>query len=145
MAQDVHSENERARERLKSLGASLRPEDWHRRLPNGWTLTTVFLHVAYWDRLTLETIERHQSSGVQPARHEVALLNAVLLDLSRLLTPQQALAWATASADAVDARLRTLPASLLQEISEKDGPGRVERYHHRNEHLDLVQRALGRT
>jgi hypothetical protein len=145
VADDINAQNDRTRERLKSLGASLRPADWRKHLPNGWTITTAYLHLAYWDRLALETIERHEKSGVQPARNEVSLLNAVLLDLSRILTPEQTLGWAVASAEAVDTRIRALPAPLLREITEQDTPRRVERYHHRDEHLDEILRALGRT
>jgi hypothetical protein len=145
VAHDVHAENDHARERLRSLGASLRPEDWQKRLPNGWTVTTAYLHLAYWDRLALELLERHERTGVEPVRHEVSLLNAVLVDLSGMLTAAQAFAWAVRCADAVDAKIRALPASLLQEITEKDSPRRIERHHHRNEHLDEVLRTLGRT
>ncbi len=56
MSPHARAENDRSRERLKNLGASLGPAGWRKKLPNGRTTATAFLHLAFWDRLALETI-----------------------------------------------------------------------------------------
>jgi hypothetical protein len=142
MAEDAGTENDRQRERLKSLGASLRPGDWQRTLPNGWSVKTVFVHLGFWDRMSLAQLERYEQAGVQPVRHEVEQLNAVVAALAEQLSPQQALEWASRCAQLVDDRLRTLPPSLTAEIEARDTPRRIHRHLHRREHLDKVEQLL---
>lgn len=143
MLEDASAENDRQRERLMRLGAGLSPADWERALPTGWTVKTVFVHLGFWDRMSLEQLQRYERSGVQPPRHEVEQLNAVVAALAAQLSPQQALAWAVGSAQAVDDKVRGLPPAMTAEILARDTPRRIQRHLHRREHLDKVEQLLG--
>ena len=68
MEEDAVTENDRQRERLQEIGARLRPQDWQRALPGGWTVKTVFVHVGFWDQMSLAQLERYGQDGVVPAR-----------------------------------------------------------------------------
>ncbi len=142
MDEDAFAENDRQRERLQQLGARLRPEDWQRRFPSGWTVKTVFVHVGFWDQMTLAQLERYEQAGVQPPRHEVEQLNRVVAAIAEQLSPQQALEWAVRSARAADEKVRALPPSMKAEILAKDTPRRIQRHLHRREHLDKVEELL---
>jgi len=143
MAEDAGAENDRQRERLQKLGAGLRPGDWQRTLPGGWTVKAAFVHLGFWDRMSLEQLERYEQAGVQQVRHEVEQLNRVVAALAEHLSPAQALEWATRSARAVDDKVRALSPSLTAEILAKDTPRRIHRHLHRREHLDKVKQLLG--
>jgi hypothetical protein len=143
MAEDAGTENDRQRERLRTLGASLEPADWQRTLRNGWSVKAVFAHLGFWDRMSLVQLQRYRRAGVQPVRHEVEQLNAVVAALAEQLTPQQALEWASRCAQLVDDELRRLPPALKAEIEARDTPRRIHRHLHRREHLDKVEELLG--
>ncbi len=142
MDEDAIKENDRQRERLKQLGARLRPEEWQRAFSSGWTVKTVFVHVGFWDQMTLAQLERYEQGGVQPPRHEVEQLNRVVAAFAEQLSPPQALEWAVRSAQAVDDKVRSLSASMTAEILAKDTPRRIRRHLHRCEHLDKVEELL---
>ncbi len=142
MAEDASAENDRQRERLRRLAGARGPGEWERRLPNGWTVKTVFVHLGFWDRLSLAQLERYQRAGVARVPHDAELLNAAVAELADLLAPEQAAAWAVRCAEAVDARVRALPPALVAEIEAKDVPRRIQRHLHRREHLDQVEALL---
>ncbi len=52
-----------SRERLESVVARLRDEDYGRDAGGGWTIGTLLAHLAFWDRLTLERLGRWERDG----------------------------------------------------------------------------------
>ncbi len=144
MSEDANAENDRQRERLKRLGAGLREGDWSRRLANGWTVQMAFVHLGFWDRLSLGQLERCEREGVRKVPHDVELLNAAVADLASALSPRDAFNWTVRAAEAVDARVRGLSPSLAAEVVARDTPRRLHRHLHRREHLDKVEELLRR-
>lgn len=143
-AQDYDRQNQEQRERLASLGARLTAAQWSARLPNGWTVVALFGHLGFWDRMALALIERYEREGVVPEKNNFHLLNGVLAGLFERMSPEQCRAWAIDAAEALDARIAALPASLVAEIIEKDSERRIHRHIHRRNHLDKVEALLGR-
>jgi hypothetical protein len=141
-AQDYTKQNDQQRRRLLALGASLAPEQWNARLPNGWTVATLFGHLGFWDRVTLAQIQRYEREGVVPVKNDFHLLNGVLAALFERLSPEQCRAWAVDAAEALDARIAALPPALVVEIIAKDGERRIHRHIHRRHHLDHVEALL---
>jgi hypothetical protein len=137
--QDYFRQNQEQRERLVSLSARLTAPQWSARLPNGWTVAALFGHLGFWDRMALALVERYEREGVAPAKSDFHLLNGVLAGLFERMTPEQCLAWAVDAAEALDARIASLPPALVAEIIEKDSDRRIHRHIHRRNHLDKVE------
>ncbi|MCC7196465.1 MAG: hypothetical protein IT356_13000, partial [Gemmatimonadaceae bacterium] len=76
--------------------------------------------------------------------YEVEAYNAAAHRLARLLPPGQAARLAPAAAEAVDGRIAALPEDLLDRLSGDDSPVNLWRAAHRGEHVDELERLLGR-
>lgn len=141
-AADYAKQNDEQRRRLLTLGASLAPEQWSARLPNGWTVAALFGHLGFWDRVALAQIQRYEREGVVPVKNDFHLLNGVLAALFERLSPEQCRAWTVEAAEALDARIVALPPTLVAEIITKDSERRIHRHIHRRHHLDHVEALL---
>ena len=136
------SENARTRRRLESLAAQISDEDLERRLPNGWTVAAVFVHLAFWDFRQLALLKRWEETGVSPSPMDVGSVNEAVFAISAAVPPRTAARLALTAAEAVDAKIERLPADLAAAI-EQGGHTRVlTRALHRAAHLDQIEKAL---
>jgi uncharacterized damage-inducible protein DinB len=146
MAHDFAQENEASRGELRALAASLRDEDLARDLGNGWTVSTVLCHLAFWDRVVLCRIANWQRSGferVHLAQQTVNAINEAALELSRSVPGREALRMALERAEEIDALVERLSAGLVDQIDASGSVRTLRRYLHRREHLRRITEALG--
>ncbi len=142
MEQSYVNENAHARQRLESLAASMGDPDLRRRLPNGWTVADVFVHLAFWDFRQLALLKRWEETGVSPSPMDFDSVNEAVCAVSASVPPRAAVGLALTAAEAVDAKIERLPADLAAAI-EQGGHERVlRRALHRNAHLDQIEKAL---
>lgn len=135
------AENEAERARLRALIARLSESDLTRPVGHGWTVAVTLAHLAFWDRRNLATIEEWQRSGVRVVPVDPDPINDSMLGQWQRLPPRQAAEEALAAAEAVDARVASLPGDLVQQILAQR-PRTLVRAVHRREHLDEIERAL---
>ncbi|MGD0248002.1 MAG: maleylpyruvate isomerase N-terminal domain-containing protein [Candidatus Limnocylindrales bacterium] len=145
--------NAASRRRLASLVERLREADMT--LPTedgGWTVAQVLGHLAFWDR-SMETRWRLAAAGVgdgrefEPASIPNDLTDAINLPLADLLrTWTERLgtdlgAQALAAAESLDALLVELAGRLPDGLAARR-PHLVNRWSHREPHLEQLERAL---
>jgi hypothetical protein len=155
-----HSYNEKnaeTRRQLTELVARLTTADMARRAdpsdPNSWTIAQTLAHIAFWDaslaRRWRVAIEAAGSDGpIEPAGISYSIATAIndpLSDFIGAWTEQLGLAIGTqaiAAAEEVDELIvkagSRIPASL-----PASRPGSVNRWMHREEHLEQIEKALG--
>ena len=139
--------NDAERARLKSLVAASTDADLARAMPAGWTVAGVLAHLAFWDQRILALLERWERQGVTPpAEHEedTDWINDAGKPLMLALPPRRAAELALASAEAVDRKVATLSDDLVARNSAAGRPLNLARADHRGEHLDDIERALGK-
>ena len=137
------ADNARASERLRALVDRLSDEQLGLDLGGGWTVATALAHLAFWDYLSLARIRRWKESGVSASALDLDVINDALVPVLRHVPGRKAADLAVSAAEAVDAELESLPASLVEAIERLGDRRRLFRATHRGMHMDQIEDALG--
>jgi hypothetical protein len=142
--------NNAERARLKMLGESLTDEQLQREMRDGWTVASMFAHLAMLDRLRLEGWElqtrspEHQRWFVPGI--EINQINEATKSLLLAIPPREAVRLAVEAAEAIDSKVASLSPDLVQsyESANEDHETRMlNRWIHRRMHLDEIEKAVG--
>ena len=138
------TENTAERERLRALIARMSDDDLRRPLADGWTVAATLAHVAFWDQRGLALLERWERSGVGPSPlpADVDAVNDATRALCLAIPPRAAAELAVATAEAIDRKIEQLTPEAIAAIEAAGSPLNLDRWDHRREHLDEIERLL---
>ena len=145
---DYVAENAAARDRVLSLVSQLTDDQMATPLEGGWTIGAELAHLAFWDRMHVGRLRAALEAGADlpgpfPPGAVDALNNSGLHGW-RLIDGGAAIRlFAEASAE-VDSYLATLDPAVVDRIRSAGLPRLIERFRHRTEHGDAIERAGGR-
>ena len=141
--------NTRERERMRALVARLSDDDLRRPVNDSWTVAGVLGHIAFWDGRILALADKldrgvpFTASDTEP--EDVDWINDATRPLIHAIDPRTAARVALEIAEATDARVAALGTRIsAAAASDPDLPLNPLRADHRGEHLDDIERALGR-
>jgi hypothetical protein len=138
--------NRSSRTRLATLAGQLTGADLARTDEGGWTVATLLLHVAFWDRFVLARWQGALAAGeTTPIDVDDELVDMINDALGPILAGMPAGTAPTHAVDAaaeVDAAIERLPARSIDAIAAEGRPRLVDRSLHRIEHLDTIERLL---
>lgn len=143
-------ENAVQRERLRALVSRVSDAELSRPMPAGWTPAAVLGHLAFWDQRIVVVIEQWKRRGAAavPRAVDDALVVEWINDAGKplllALPPRRAAEVAVTSAEAADGALASLPDEFVVANQQAGSPVVFTRARHRREHLDEIERALGR-
>jgi uncharacterized damage-inducible protein DinB len=140
-----HSDNNAARQRLQEVTDRLTDADLGHPVESGWTVRTVLVHMAFWDRFTLERVLQWEQSGFVWAPSNYEAINEAIDFLSDGVAPRAAIDLARAAAEQLDRKLEALSPELEDAIDTGERHFLLRRSEHRNQHLRQIERALGWT
>ena len=139
--------NDKELARLKALVARCSDADLAKPMPAGWTVAGVLGHLAFWDQRLLELIQRWEAQGIAPSTEveaDIDWINDAGKPLLLALPPRKAAELAIAIAEATDRKVATLADDLVAKNAAAGSPLNLSRADHRGEHLDEIERVLGR-
>jgi hypothetical protein len=137
------AQNQIERERLKAVVARLSDADLTRLLPGDWTIAAGLAHVAFWDRRALLLLERFEREGkLSASPYDADLINDAMKVHCLALPPRIAVQIAIDSAEAIDRKLDAISDAWLAELAAAGNPANPNRWIHRREHLDEIERVL---
>jgi len=145
---DYVAENAANRDRILSLVAQLTEAQLAAPADDGWTIGAELAHLAFWDRVSTGRLRAALDSGGDlptpfPAG-AVDEINNAGLEGWRLIGGAAAIRWFAEASSEVDAYLASLDPSVVDRIRSAGLPRLVERYRHRTDHGDAIERALHR-
>jgi hypothetical protein len=132
--------NRTSTERIKTY-ARLSDAEMQTRVGEHWTVAIALVHIAFWDRRVLYSLDRTEQEGKLYVPQIEIAVNDLSLAFWAAIPSKDALRLAIENAEAVDQRLETYPQNLLDQIYNHNERW-VVRALHRNEHLDEVDAAL---
>jgi hypothetical protein len=136
--------NDASRAALRALLAKLTDAQYKIVLDADWTIGSTLAHVALFDRRALEILKRWEREGVAPSPNDTDIINAAVLPFLQAIPPADTARMVMEFADALDAKLASLPDSVLDQFETVGGkPFNLSRAKHRNEHIEQITRALG--
>ena len=118
-------------------------EDLARPIEGDWTASALLAHTAFWDRRAAWLVKRCLEGTCIPSPADLDAINESGLSQWRLIPPRAAAEEALAAANEIDDLLPSLSAEQLTELRQHDV--RYDRSRHRSEHLDQIERVLGRS
>ena len=133
--------NRASTDRIKALAARLSDAQLQTRVGEHWTVAIVFAHLAFMDQRALYVLDATAKAGKVVNPDFDIFVNDVMLPLMAAIPPRDAARVCIEIAEAVDKRLETYPADLL-ELVYVERKRYVFRADHRNEHLDEAEAAL---
>jgi DinB superfamily len=146
MERPYAAENARELERLRALVSKLSDNDLGTMVNEHWTVAAVLGHMAFWDGRALflagklERGERFTPSDAEP--ENVDWINDSTRPLIHAIPPRQAAEVALRVAEETDELVASLSPELVAKI-DANSPLNPVRAHHRGEHLDEIEAALG--
>jgi len=132
--------NRKATERLRPMG-QLSEAQMARRVGEHWTVAMALAHLAFWERRVIFVLEGTAREGRVYQLELHGDLNDLLLPFWAVLPGREAACLALETAEEADRRLAELPYELLERLYVYN-PRWVNRYLHRNAHLDEVDAVL---
>jgi len=135
--------NKDSLDRLRRFAAAVTHDQLRREVGAGWTVAALLLHVAFWDRRASLLLARWTKSGVEDSPIDSDIVNDSVKDILLAVPPEAAPRLALAAAEEVDRAIAGLAPSIISEIEGRDVHVRLDRAHHRNMHLDEIEKALG--
>ncbi len=135
--------NDASRAALRALLAKLNDAQYKIVLDDDWTIGSTLAHVALFDRRALEILKRWERQGVAPSPNDIDMMNAAVLPFLQALAPADIARMVIEFADALDAKLASLPDTILDQFETQGGkPFNLLRAKHRNEHIEQITRAI---
>lgn len=108
-------------------------------------MAAALAHLAFWDHRAAVLLRRWRADGVGPSPVDADAVNDALSPLLAAIPPHQAAHLALAAAEAVDREVESFPESWVDQVAASASSFRLRRATHREEHLDQIERALGRS
>ncbi len=135
-------QNNASTERLKNLVNRLSAADLEQPVGPDWTVAITLAHLAFWDQRVRWVLDRTEKERkLIPADLDSSIVNDIILPTWKIVAGRDAARLAVETAVALDQRLEAYPAALLEQVNAHNARW-VQRYLHRNEHLDEVDQAL---
>ena len=138
--------NDESRERLARLVKTLTPSQLEIELGEGWTVASGLAHTGFWDRWQAARLER-MLVGKWTARDED------IIEAEHLANDSLHPYWAGVDASDIpglaldaatklDALVASAPDSLIDAVLASPSAYLVNRFRHRGEHLDHIERSI---
>jgi hypothetical protein len=132
-------------DRLRVLVARLDETAFETRLSNGWTVSGILAHIAFWDRQRLCLIRRWAAGNWCSGSYDGDLFNETMRPLLELIPGGLAAGAALHAAEEVDAFLLEVSDDVVARALDRPDAPNLDRGSHRGYHLDQIERALGPT
>jgi hypothetical protein len=142
MSTSFMAQNIAEREQLRALVARLSDSDLTRDVGEGWTVTTVLVHLAFWDRQRLFTLKHWLQNGQLPQTGDSDVINNAVAAISQAVPPRTAALLAVEAAEAIDYELEQLTPEQATALESAGMPTLLNRHLHRRDHIEQIERAL---
>jgi len=131
-----------SRERLRRFVETSSDDALSQHIEDDWTVSALLAHTAFWDRRAAWLVKKCIEGSYEPSPASLDEVNDSALLQWRLVPPRAAAQEALDAAEAIDGLLAGLSAEQLALLDQHEI--RYDRSRHRNEHLDQIERALGK-
>jgi hypothetical protein len=142
---DHGERNREGLERLRRL-TSLSDAELAKDTGNGWNVSTVLGHMAFFDRMLLLRWDTYEKEGVFAAMtpNHFDLINYAGAGDWSALAPRATVVRCIEAAEHALARIEALPENAVAVALETNRVALLERVLHWNPHLDQIENAIGR-
>jgi uncharacterized SAM-binding protein YcdF (DUF218 family) len=141
--QSYIAENTTEREHLIALVNRLTDQELAYPLEAGGTVSAVLAHLAFWDLRASVLLDKWAKDGIGPSPIDTDVINEATRLLCRAISPRASAELAISSAQKIDREIEQLSAEQAADIEQNGKTVRLNRAHHRREHLGQIEQAVG--
>jgi Mycothiol maleylpyruvate isomerase N-terminal domain len=134
--------NNESRARLAEVAERISADGFAKKTPDGWTVASLFAHMAFWERRMLVLARRWKAEGMDESPIDSTMTNDAMQPLCLAIEPPVAVQLCLEAAAATDAELESMSPDLIQAIEESGNHFRFDRGLHRNDHLNQIEKTL---
>lgn len=140
---DRNAANLASQAQLRALVERLTDTDLARDLGEGWTVAGMLAHLGFYDARVLALFRRWRASGeVAASALDAEIVNEAKQPFFQLLPARAAAELTLRLAAECDAAIAALSADELARVEAAGSPARLDRAHHRLEHIEQIERAF---
>lgn len=140
---DLNAANLASQAKLRALVARLSDADLARDLGEGWTVAGMLAHLGFFDARVNALFKRWQGGGeVAASPLDAEIVNEAKLPFFQLLPHRAAANLALALAAECDALIAGASDDLMAQMEAAGYPARLDRAHHRLEHVEQIESAI---
>ena len=137
--------NQRSLEQLRALVARLSDDDLARDLGKGWTVASMLAHLGLYDARVLSLLRRYEAGGeIGDSPIDADAINEATLPYFQLLPARAAAEMTLRLAAECDAAVAALTPEQVARIAAAGYPARLDRAHHRVQHVEQIEATVGR-
>lgn len=139
----INAANHASLEKLRGLVGRLTDADLAGDLGEGWTVGSMLAHLGFFDARVIALFKRWQGGGeVAASPLDAEIVNEAKRPFFQLLPPRASADLALALAEECDALIAGASADLMARMEAAGFPARLDRAHHRVEHVEQVEKAI---
>jgi len=142
MNRDFQAANEASREKMRALIKSMSDEELALPTVAGWTISSTFAHVAFWDFRILYLLKHWKKNEIALSPYDVDAINEAHKPLCLALQPRTAANLALQAAETIDSEIEKTSDDLVEKIKSANVQFKFERNEHREYHLMEIEKAL---
>ncbi len=135
-------ENARSLEKLRNFVERVSNEELSLKVGDNWTVAALLAHLAFWDYRALVLLDRWTKSGIGSSSVDSDVVNDASRPLCLAIAPRAAAGLALSAADAIDHALESARPEMIAAIQADGGTLKLNRWEHRQEHLEEIEQVL---
>ena len=140
---EINAANATSLARLRALSARLTETDLGRDLGQGWTVASMLAHLGFYDARVISLLRRFAAGGaVETSPIDADAINEAKLPFFQLLPGRAAADLTMRLAEECDAAVAALGDDMVAQLSVPGSPVRLDRAHHRDQHIEQIEKAL---
>jgi hypothetical protein len=133
-------ENENETKRIERIANELTDKELSIPMNAGWTISSVFAHMAFWDIRANKLTNKWLKSGIEPSSIDSDVINEVTREIFLKLPPRVAAQMAIEQARILDQLIKDLEPEFAENIVKNGVNVILERYLHRRKHLEEIEK-----
>ena len=138
-------ENNKSRMTLLNLLNQTDAGRWDISIKGGWTVGTLFCHIAFWDKMTTHRLAQWSQSGklaVLPDQENIEAINASVRSMCSAIPCEAGKELVSNSMMEIDDLVSRLNSSQIKELEESGRARWFQRNLHRELHVSALEKQI---
>ncbi len=141
---ELNEINTTSLQQYRDLLATCSKEDLTTPMPDGWTVSAVLVHMAFWDQRALVLLNRWQNGSIEFSPNDIDAINDSTKPMCLAIAPGKAVKLFLKTAETIDGEIAGLNPMWAAAVIEVGKNVNLSRAHHRMMHLEDIKKVLGK-
>jgi len=141
---EIKFQNAESIKQCQSYLSALSNSELSTSMPAGWTVSSVLVHLIFWDQRALTLLEKWKKEGIEFSAIDTEVINEVTRPICLAVPPRTAVGLFFETAEKLNITIANLESAWVEEILEKGKNVILNRAIHRLKHLEEIKIVLNK-